>query len=233
MKTFAFIFARGGSKGVPGKNFKMFAGKPLISYSIESARAVSEITAIFVSTDDIRIAEIADNSGAIVINRPEELAQDSSAEWLAWQHAVEWVNKRFGEFERFISLPATAPLRKKEDIISCLSALDETIDIVVTMKESNRSPWFNMVKKDGEGNISILLQGDYYRRQDAPLAYDMATVAYVTRPSFIMKNSSIWNGKVHGVIIPEERAIDIDTPLDFKIAEILMLDQKTNRNSHD
>ena len=233
MKTFAFIFARGGSKGVLGKNFKLFAGKPLILYSIEMAKTISEINTVFVSTDDIRIAEIARKASAEVIDRPTEFAQDNSPEWLAWRHAVEWVTERYGAFDRFISLPATSPLRASEDITSCLSALTEATDIVVTMKESDRSPWFNMVKKDSEGNLSLLIEGNYIRRQDTPKAYDMTTVACVTRPAFILNKDRIWSGNVRGVIIPEERAVDIDSPLDFKIAEILMLDHKTKDNNHD
>ena len=231
MKTFAFIFARGGSKGVPGKNFKILAGKPLIAHSIELATIIQEIDMTFVSTDDIRIAGIAKDLGVEVIDRPQELAQDTSPEWLAWQHAIDWVLKRYGEFDRFISLPSTSPLRSSQDVRTCLGTLTEDVDMVVTMVETNRSPWFNMVKRDLSGNLQLLLASDYSRRQDVPTSYDMATVAYVSRPGFILKSSGIWTGSVRGVVVPEERAIDIDTPLDFKIADMLMIGRDADERS--
>ena len=101
MKTFAFIFARGGSKGLPRKNILDFGGKPLIVHSIEVAKKVSQIEQVFVSTEDREISDISKENGAFVINRPVELASDNSPEWLSWQHAVEFVVEEFGDFERF------------------------------------------------------------------------------------------------------------------------------------
>lgn len=224
MRTFAFIFARGGSKGLPRKNILELGGKPLIVHSIEIAKKVSQIEEIFVSTDDQEIAEIANRNGAVTINRPVELATDNSPEWLSWQHAVEFVIERFGDFERFLSLPATSPLRNIYDVQSCLDLCKTDSDFVVTMTESNRSPWFNMVKKDINGRVNLLLKdfGNQLKtRQSAPKTFDMTTVAYVTSPSFILKNSCFWDGSVIGVEIPPERAIDIDTKLDFEIANFL------------
>lgn len=224
MRTFAFIFARGGSKGLPRKNILELGGKPLIAHSIEIAKKVSQIEQVFVSTDDQEIAEISNRNSAITINRPVELATDNSPEWLSWQHAVEFVIERFGDFERFLSLPATAPLRNIDDVQSCLDLCKTDSDFVVTMTESNRSPWFNMVNKDINGRVNLLLKdfGDQLKtRQSAPKTFDMTTVAYVTSPSFILKNSCFWDGSVIGVEIPPERAIDIDTKLDFEIANFL------------
>ncbi|MCG6364299.1 cytidylyltransferase domain-containing protein, partial [Vibrio fluvialis] len=120
MKNYAFIFARGGSKGLPGKNIKPLAGKPLLHYSIDSALAAPSIEQVFVSTDDAEIAQVARNGGAIVIDRPAELADDASPEWLSWRHAIEWVRANYGDFDGFISLPATAPLRAVSDIESAI-----------------------------------------------------------------------------------------------------------------
>ena len=116
MTSFAFIFARGGSKGLPGKNIKPLLGKPLIQYSIEIALQISDGSKVFVSTDDAEIAKVSSSSGAIVIERPFELSQDDSPEWLAWKHAISWVRERYGDFEEFISLPATSPLRRVKDV---------------------------------------------------------------------------------------------------------------------
>ena len=224
MKTFAFIFARGGSKGLPRKNILDLGGKPLIVHSIEVAKKVSQIEQIFVSTDDLEISDISKENGAFVINRPVELASDNSPEWLSWQHAVQFVVEEFGNFERFVSLPATSPLRNLDDIQNCLDLCKTDSDFVVTMTESNRSPWFNMVKQNKSGRVNLLLKdfGNQLKtRQSAPKTFDMTTVAYVTSPSFILKNSSIWDGSVFGVEIPPERAIDIDTKFDFEIANFL------------
>ena len=223
MKTFAFIFARAGSKGVPGKNIRPLAGKPLLGHALEIAKQVPGIERVFVSTDAEDIAMVAERFNATPILRPAELAQDDSPEWLAWRHAIDWVFKHVGMFDRFVSLPATAPLRLAEDIERCLAALGDQTDAVVTMTPAQRSPWFNMVKADPDGSLSILIEGDQIvRRQDAPDAYDLTTVAYVMRPDFILEHQRIWDGRVRGVMIPQERAIDIDTNLDFKIAEYLM-----------
>ena len=123
MKTYAFIFARGGSKGVPGKNIKEICGKPLIAYSIEIAKEIEYIEKIYVSTEDDNIANVAKKYGADIIPRPHNLAQDDSPEWLAWQHAVKWLGEKGESFDIFVSLPATSPLRNKKDITQCLRLL--------------------------------------------------------------------------------------------------------------
>lgn len=233
MKTFAFVFARGGSKGVPGKNIRQLVDKPLLGHALSISSQALEIERSFVSTDSAEIASVAESYGATVIERPAELAQDKSPEWLAWRHAIKWVRERVGDFDRFISLPATAPLRLVEDVRTCLEALDAQTDAVLTMMHAQRSPWFNMVKVDDSGCLSILVKGEQniIRRQDAPQAYDLTTLAYVLRPDFIMNHDNVWQGRVRGVLIPQERAIDIDTEYDFKIAEFLMTDRITNGNA--
>ena len=224
MRIFAFIFARGGSKGVPGKNIKEICGKPLIAYSIEIAKEIESIEKIYVSTEDDYIATIAKKYGADIIPRPHNLAQDDSPEWLAWRHAVKWVEAEYGSFDVFLSLPTTAPLRNNGDINNCLNALNDQTDIVVSMSESQRNPWFNMVRKNRDGLLKLVGEGkkEFQRRQDVPVVYDLTTVAYVTNPEFIKRSNGIFDGRVSGVEIPIERAIDIDTELDFKIAEFLL-----------
>ncbi|VEN74490.1 CMP-N-acetylneuraminic acid synthetase [Candidatus Desulfarcum epimagneticum] len=223
MKTYAFVFARGGSKGLPGKNIRPMAGKPLLAYSIEIAKRIKSIDDVFISTDDAQIQNVAHQLGAKVISRPVELAMDDTPEWLAWQHAIEYVRKAERTFDKFISIPTTAPLRNEEDIENCLDALSENNDVVVTVTESSRSPWFNMLKLNNSGMASLLFSGKskFTRRQDAPKTYDMTTVAYVAWPGFIMKANGIFEGRVKAVKIPKERALDIDTELDFVIAECL------------
>ena len=224
MKTFAFIFARGGSKGVPGKNIKEICGKPLLAYAIEIAQSVDRIEKIFVSTEDENIATVAKEFGAEIIPRPNNLAQDDSPEWLAWQHAIKWLGNAGQSFDTFVSLPATSPLRNKKDITKCLNFLNEETDLVIGVTEAARSPWFNMVKQDNDGYLKVLMRDEnkYIRRQDTPKIYDMTTIAYVSRPEFIMNANGWFDGRVKGVEIHPERALDIDTELDFEIAEFLM-----------
>jgi N-acylneuraminate cytidylyltransferase len=222
MKIYAFIFARGGSKGIPDKNIRLLAGKPLLAGAIEIARDIPEINRVFVSTDDANIAEIARVYGAEVIDRPPELAQDDTPEWFAWQHAVKWLEARSDSFDVFLSLPATSPLRSKSDVLNCLKKLDDVTDMVVTYTEASRSPWFNMVQIENDERLRLLMEGNYTRRQDVPEGYDMTTVAYVTRPSFILNHEKIWDGFVRGVLIPPERAIDIDTMFDFEMVKLIL-----------
>ena len=221
MRTFAFVFARGGSKGIPRKNLQLLDGKPLLAWSIEMGQILSEIKQVFVSTEDAEIADVANALGAEVINRPGHIARDTSPEWLAWQHAIEWVQERLGTFDRFLSLPTTAPLRSPVDVQSCLDLLDENTDVVITMTPTSRSPWFNMVSESTNGELKLLVDGNYIRRQDAPVGYDVSTVAYVLRPKFAMDHQRLWDGRVKGVVVPNERALDIDTPLDLEIARFL------------
>lgn len=222
MKIFGFIFARGGSKGLPGKNIKPLGGTPLIGHAINAARESGMIDRVIVSTDDPEIAAVARECGAEVpFLRPEELARDDSPEWLAWRHAINQVE----EFDIFVSLPCTSPLRNGEDVRQCIALYNEgNCDMVVTMREAERHPSFNMVTIDESGYASIAMppQKAITRRQDAPKVYDLTTVAYVTSPAFIKEHNGTFEGRVKAVEIPAVRAVDIDTELDFAFAEFLM-----------
>ena len=233
MKTYAFVFARGGSKGVPGKNIRNLAVKSLLAHRINLAREIELVDKIFVSTEDKKITRVARKYGANIIDRPNELARDNTPEWLAWQHAVKWVEDRGDSFDVFLNLPTTSPLRIKNDINAALMRLDEKTDVVLTITKAARSPWFNMVRRTNEGFIKILMQNDQTinRRQDTPKIYDLTTVAYVTRPEFIKEANGIFEGRAKGVEIPSERALDIDTELDFKIAEYLMKECRKKGNA--
>ena len=224
-KTFAFIFARGGSKGIPRKNIKPLGGKPLIGWSIDIALQCPSIDRVIVSTDDQEIADVARSYGAEVpFIRPIELSEDTSAEWFAWRHAIEFVEAQGCKFDQFVSLPATSPLRSVDDVENCIAALDDETDVVVTVKKAERSPYFNMVTIDEKGHchLAITPETSVTRRQDAPEVYDMTTVCYVARPDFILSNYGLFSGRVRSVVIPDSRAVDIDTPMDFKMAELLV-----------
>ncbi len=227
MKAVAFIFARGGSKGLPGKNIRPLAGKPLIAWSIDCAREVQRIDRIIVSTDSQEIADVAREYGAEVpFMRPEQLALDNSPEWLAWRHALNYLQTIEGYLpEVMVSIPTTAPLRSPTDINNCLDEYEKgDADMVVTVTEAHRSPYFNMVKKNPDGSVGLVIhpQSALMRRQDAPAVYDMTTVAYVVQPEFVMTHQSHFEGRVRAVHVPLERAIDIDTLFDFKMAEFFL-----------
>ncbi len=226
MKVVAFIFARGGSKGLPGKNVRPLCGKPMIGWSIEQAKATTLISRVIVSTDSEEIAEVARQYGAETpFMRPSELARDDSPEWLAWRHALNYLKEESGLPDAMVSVPATAPLREVRDIERCLGefALGGA-DAVVTVGAAHRSPYFNMVKRNDDGTVELVIPpvGNVFRRQDAPPVFDMATVAYVARPEFVLTKNSLFEGRVRAVEIPVERTIDIDTLMDFRIAECLM-----------
>lgn len=223
----ACIFARSGSKGLPGKNIKMLAGKPLIAWSIERALEVTRIGRVIVSTDCSEIAQIARHHGAEVpFLRPADLAKDNSPEWLAWRHALEFLRQDEGVLpQAMVSLPTTSPLRAKEDIERCLDVfVRDQPDMVITVTEARRSPYFNMVTVDDAGEAKLVLapSTSLVRRQDVPLLYDVTTVVYVARPEFVFAGQGLFEGRVSAVKIPPERALDIDTPLDFRMAECMM-----------
>jgi CMP-N-acetylneuraminic acid synthetase len=224
-KVFAFIFARGGSKGLPRKNIRPLGGKPLIGHAIATARASQYISRVIVSTDDEEIAEVAQEHGGEVPSlRPAELAGDTAAEWLAWRHAI--TELAGGPFDTFVSVPPTAPLRDVSDVDACIEALHGgDCDIAVTATEAHRSPYFNMITRAADGAAALVIPpppGTVTRRQDAPAVYDMTTVAYAAKPEFILRESGIFAGRVKAVLVPVERALDIDTLLDFEFAEFLL-----------
>ena len=224
MNATAFIFARGGSKGLPGKNIRPLGGKPLIAWSIEQALAVKRIDRVIVSTDSEEIAAVARAYGAQVpFLRPPELARDDSPEWLAWRHALNYLKENDGVMPTvMVSVPATAPLRSPIDIDNCLDEYEKgNVDIVITVTDANRSPYFNMVKTNADGTVGLVItpQSTITRRQDAPVVYDIATVCYVASSVFVMTHDGTFEGRVKAVHVSAERAIDIDTLLDFQITE--------------
>jgi CMP-N-acetylneuraminic acid synthetase len=227
MEVAALICARGGSKGLPGKNIRPLAGRPLIAWAITQARAVPRIGRIIVSTDSEEIAAVARAAGAEVpFMRPQELARDDSPEWLAWRHALNHLREARSAYpDVLIAVPATAPLRAVTDLERCLDEYATGgADVVITVTEAHRNPYFSMVKRDSGGTVSLVIPSDgaVFRRQDAPVVYDITPVAYVTSPEFVMTRNGLFEGRVRAVEVPPERAVDIDTLLDFTVAECLL-----------
>jgi len=208
----------------------------LIAYSIETALSSNLIDRVVVSTDDDEIAAIARQYGAEVpFMRPAALAGDDSPEWLTWQHAIRSLapDADGSNLEILVCVPPTSPLRSVEDIDACIIALlGSDADLVITVKEAERNPYFNMVTLDdcGDARIAITTTDRIFRRQDAPQMYDITTVAYAARPEFVLRSDWMFQGKVKGVLVPAERALDIDTELDLAFAEFLLINSRSGQH---
>jgi N,N'-diacetyl-8-epilegionaminate cytidylyltransferase len=229
LKIFGFVFARGGSKGVINKNIRIVAGKPLIYHAITTALKSSLIDQVLISSEDEQIIKEAKKAGAqFLFKRPMELAEDTTPEWLAWQHAVKTLKGRDLDFDIFVSIPATSPLRSVKDIDVCIKALmvDKKADAVISVSNARRHPSFNIVTMDKDNYVNIVFPQSQRisRRQDANALYDITTVAYAARPEFILNSKALFEGRVKAVVVPEERSLDIDTEFDLKVARLLMED---------
>ena len=220
--NYAFIFARGGSKELKNKNIKLFNGKPLIYYSINLAKKIKSIKKIIVSSDNQKILKIAKKYGAETLLRPRSLSNDNSSEIEAWKHAVRYLKNKNEKFDNFISLPCTSPLRIKKDVESAIRKLKNKKDIVVGISKTNRSPNFNMVKKDGVKVKLLKKDKILINRQMSQKTFDLTTIIYACNYKFVLDiKNSYWEGNVKFVEIPKIRSIDIDDIFDFQLAEII------------
>lgn len=226
MKYLALICARGGSKGLPGKNIMNLNGLPLVAWSIKVAKEVDRISKIVVSTDTKEIAKISMNYGAEVpFIRPKYLSEDESSEWEVWKHCIKFFQDKKYHFDGLVIIPPTAPLRNFQDINNCINEYEKgDYDAIITVTDSHRNPYFNMIKVNQDNTSSLVISKNkkYIRRQDTPEVYDMTTVAYVVRPKFVLEEDGIFDGLVKSVHIPLERAVDIDTIFDFEFAKYLI-----------
>lgn len=231
MDVVAAVFARGGSKGIPRKNLRRVGGQSLVELAIEHAQECSGVERVIVSTDDEKIADVARGAGAEVPwLRPQVLANDSAREWEAWRHLVSWLSEHGPLPSVLLVVPCTAPLRVPSDLDRCVEAcMEPGVDVAITVTESGRSPWFNMVTLDPSGNASLVLspRNPISRRQDAPKTFDVGTVGFAVRPSFVLSNDGIYEGTVRAVTVPRERSLDVDDELDLVIAEALLARRET------
>jgi len=222
----AWIFARGGSKGLPGKNRKPLGGIPLIAHSIRTAQASERIDRIFVSTDCPEIAEVAREYGAEVpFLRPAELSSSQAPERLAWRHAIRWLQESgLPPMRVMVTLPATSPLRTVAEVDRGIDDfLEGKWDTLLAISKSERHPAFNMVHMAPDQAVELAMPSSqrFSRRQDCPALYNIATAFFITTPDFVLQTDSFWEGSVGSVVIPAEHAVDIDTELDFVFAEFL------------
>lgn len=227
MIRFCSICARGGSKGVPGKNIRPLHGLPLIAHSIRRARETGLFDAIYVSSDSDEILSVASAHGAdYVVKRPDELATDAAPKVPVIRHAMQAAESLFGRAcDLVVDLDATSPLRLCGDILGAVDTLVNTgAGNVFSVTPSRKSPYFNVVElsADGAPVLSKPLPGQVVRRQDAPPCFDINGSVYVWRREVLLENDRLFLPDTRVFIMPEERSIDIDSPLDFRVVEALM-----------
>jgi len=221
------ICARGGSKGVPGKNLRPLAGRPLLAHSIEHARQSELFDVIGFSSDSDELLEVAGGAGAdVLVRRPEHLATDSAAKVPVIRHCVEEVEAQTGlAADTVVDLDATSPLRTAEDVRAAVRLLEESgVGNVITGAPARRSPYFNLVEVDAEGRVGLSKppSRNVARRQDAPECFDMNASIYVWQRSVLADSDTLFLADTRLYVMPEERSQDIDTPLDFEIVEFLI-----------
>jgi CMP-N-acetylneuraminic acid synthetase len=224
------IPARGGSKGLPGKNLRYLGGVPLIVHTIRAAQESRLLTDYLVSTDDPTIAEVAKTAGAKVpFIRPAELASDEMSVWPAIRHAVEhWERHELHSVEAVAVLQPTSPLRTGGDIDACISRFREIdAEICATVVATHDSPYFNMVEVP-PGSAPFIrpcspLMHSSSRRQDAPQVYALNGAVYVVRRSILTTLDNQFQVDRFAIFeMPRDRSVDIDTEDDLELAEWLL-----------
>lgn len=221
MRTIGTICARGGSVGVPRKNIRELHGKPLIAWTIEQALATPSIDAVYVSTEDDEIAEVAVKYGASVpYRRPDELATSTAGKIPVIRHLVEFLESQGERIDRIVDLDPTSPLRTVEDVENAVALLDAETDVVITAYLADKNPYFNMVEEKPDGGFGLVVHSDAVSRQAAPAVFSMNGSVYVWHRATLARG--LWDGRSRLYEMPRERSVDIDSDLDFKLVELLM-----------
>lgn len=225
------IPARGGSKGIPHKNIKPLGGRPLIAYSIEVARDAARafgwpMENIMVSTDSEEIAAVAESEGCPVpYRRPDHLATDTSGSREMMLDAMEWATARGLRYNCILLLQPTSPFRTVEDIEKCMQLFEkENPDMVVSVKETSANPYYNCFEADPATGALHMSKGDglLTRRQDAPKAWEFNGAVYVISPDSLRRLPMGRFPRRLPVEMPAERSVDLDTRLDWAVAEALI-----------
>lgn len=225
LRVLGVITARGGSKGVPRKNIRPLGGKPLIAWTIEAANGAKLLTDCIVSTDDAEIAEVSKRCGGRApFMRPAELATDAAKSIPVVLHALEWMREHeAAEFDAVMILQPTSPFRTAEDIDACIATLEETgADSVMSMVKLTDMSLAKLKRLDGDRIIPYVeTEGTESRsRHDLPDVYKRNCAIYLTRAACLLRNDLFGvDSRAH--VMPDDRSIDINTPLDFAFAEFL------------
>lgn len=235
MKYLYLIPARGGSKGIPGKNIKPLGGVPLIGHSIRHAfDAGAPADDIVVSTDSDEIAAVARDCGACVpFMRPAELATDTATSRDAILHAVDYLNAHGKNYDTVVLLQPTSPFRCAEDIRRAVAAYEDGINnatiangrpgMAVTVSEARTNPYYSAFETDDNGYLHISKgEGNYTRRQDAPKVWEFNGAVYVIDVAALRENAISRIPNIIPVEMPASRSLDLDTPGDWERAERIM-----------
>jgi len=223
VSTFALIPARGGSKGIPRKNIKPIAGKPLIVWTIEAALRSSLLDAVIVSTDDVEIAEVARLAGAQVpFMRPAELAQDDTPGLDPVLHALD----QLPQYDSVLLLQPTSPLRTTQDIDACLClASDRGAHSVVSVTEPDAHPNWTYRLTEARTLEPFVLEPLIARRQDLPAVVTLNGAMYYALAQWLRRTRRLVGPETLAYTMARERSIDLDTPLDWMLAESLLKEQ--------
>jgi len=236
-QVIATVCARGGSKGLPRKNVLPFAGLPLIAHSIRQALACPGIDAVYVSTDDAEIAQVARNHGAHVpYLRPAELATDTAGKLPAIEHLAQHLEAGGLRIATIVDLQPTSPLRSDEDLAQAL-ALRDRAGLVVSVTQPSHNPYYTLVETAPGGGLCLsksLPGGAAVARQAVPEVWGLNGAIYVWRRDALTRavREGFWSVDMHPFVMPRERSIDIDDRLDFDTAQWLYISGRTqSRNT--
>lgn len=221
------ITVRAGSKGVPGKNLRVVAGRPMFGHSVAQAAATGLFDEVIVSSDSEEILALAPEFGATgVVRRPAEMATDTAGKVPAIAHAVRTTEQRTGRsFDVCVDLDATSPLRTLDDIRSAVQMFEESdVASLITGTEARRNPYFNLVEEQPDGTVAVSKRPDdaVLRRQDAPRCFDMNGSIYVWRRESLLEDQVVFFPSTVLFEMPAERSIDVDSEFDFRVVEWLM-----------
>jgi len=219
------IPARGGSKGIPRKNLREVAGKPLLAWTIAAAKRSALVSRLIVSTDDPEIAAVARACGAEVpFLRPAALATDAATSAAVAEHALAWLAQEGKpEPEFLLQLQPTSPLRLPEDIAAAAEMLKSSAaPAVVSVCPCGHPP--HWLKRLGPGGKLLPLQPGEQpaRRQDAEQAYELNGAIYLIRTAVFHVEKTYFPRGVVGYVMPRDRSLDIDTPWDLRLAELIL-----------
>ena len=220
------IPARGGSKGIPGKNIKPLCGKPLIAYTIEAAiGAGAPLDRIILSTDSDEISAVAQSLGLPVpYRRPAHLGADTTGSREVILDVMDWADARGMAYDCVVLLQPTSPLRTAADITACMERfIPGSTDMAVTVTEATANPYYDCFETDPHGHLHVSKgAGDITRRQDAPPAWQMNGAVYVISPEALRRYPLGALPRRVPSPMPRARSIDLDTLLDWKIAELII-----------
>ena len=223
MKILVVIPARGGSKGIPRKNIKPFAGKPLIYYTIDTARAIVPDEDICVSTDDDEIIQVVEDYGLKVpFKRPEELATDTAGTYEVLLHALDFYEKEGKHYDVVLLLQNTSPFRTAEHVREALALFTPEVDMVVSVNECAANPYYCVFEEDNNGFLHVCKgDGTIFRRQDAPKVYEYNGAIYAINPQSLKQMPLNKFSRRIKYVMDEQSSLDLDTMNDWKMAELI------------